>query len=537
MKTTMLVTIFCLSLVLSACAAASPAAPTESIPAATAIPPAATATEPAPTATIPAATATAAAPAEAAAQPVSGSGVVGGDPGFNLGVVIWQGYWLSRDHFGPFVMASGMGLPFEPPMDIVMAGVQMIAQNPQDQVMIPSNMLPLQAVYRSGSPKLLNNPMGFDPMDFEGMRLDPATFDTTVDVRGQAETMLKETQWAHNFANDHFGSVDGDFGAQQRFTGLMVNMLAQMQAQYAMQTLMGQDMLYHGSDGALDYTGNWVMLHALTDLAVLSKGAVQPRYMNPDMYPMFANSAAQLFQALAGRTPESTPEAAAAIRALVYLAWSADDAAVRDGALRKAIAIADEQLMGLGSDDVVENAAALIGLISIGAVTDDGKYLTAADELYQKLAADFDPSSGVFRSKSVYSVDDVAWLIGGLNWATQKGSADINADAANKLTAFYESTLNLSGMQLAAPPGKDGAMAGDYEKNLPSELYYHPLKTPPPPMSGMLTEPAAEITWDGSAWAVTNDQFVSAGAMHLANELNWLGPHLGSLPFPPGKAQ
>ncbi|MBI3958578.1 MAG: hypothetical protein HY328_07200, partial [Chloroflexi bacterium] len=59
----------------------------------------------------------------------------------------------------------------------------------------------------------------------------------------------------------------------------------------------------------------------------------------------------------------------------------------------------------------------------------------------------------------------------------------------------------------------------------------------PPPMSGMLTEPAAEITWDGSTWAVTDDLFVSAGAMHLANELNWLGPHLGSLPFPPDKAQ
>ena len=23
------------------------------------------------------------------------------------------------------------------------------------------------------------------------------------------------------------------------------------------------------------------------------------------------------------------------------------------------------------------------------------------------------------------------------------------------------------------------------------------------------------------------------GAMHLSNELNWLGPHLGSVPFPP----
>lgn len=39
-----------------------------------------------------------------------GSGIQGGDPEFNLGAMIWQGYWLSRDHFGPFVMASGMGI-------------------------------------------------------------------------------------------------------------------------------------------------------------------------------------------------------------------------------------------------------------------------------------------------------------------------------------------------------------------------------------------------------------------------------------------
>lgn len=51
-------------------------------------------------------------------------------------------------------------------------------------------------------------------------------------------------------------------------------------------------------------------------------------------------------------------------------------------------------------------------------------------------------------------------------------------------------------------------------------------------MAGMLTVPAAEITWDGSAWSVTDDTFVTAWAMHLANELNWIGPLLGSVPFP-----
>lgn len=478
----------------------------------------------------------AAAPTEAP-QPaaVVGTGIEGGHPDFNLGVALWQGYWLSRDHFGPFVMASGMGIPFEPPMDMLMAAMGMVAQNPDDPVVIPTNMLPLQAVFVSGSPRLLNNPMDFDPMDFEGLRLDSTTFDETVGVRGQAETMLKESQWAHNFANAHFGEPTGDFGAQQRFIGLMVNMLAQMQAQYAMQNLMGEDGLFHDSDGALDYTANWVMLHTLSDLAVLSAGEVASRYMNPDMNLMFEGAATQLFQMLENREPESPQEAAAAIRALVYRAWTTPDDGVREAALAKATAIGEE-LVDFSSDDVVENAAAMAGLIALDAVLDDGTYRDAADRLFESLSADFDPAHGVFNSKRTYNVDEVAWIIGGLNALVQQGN-DGTKDAASRVfLAFYESSINLSGIQLSAPPGKSGAMAGEWEQKLPSELYYHPVDSPPPPMAGMLPVPGEEITWDGSAWAVTSDRFVTGGAMHLANELNWIGPHLGSIPFPPLEA-
>ena len=75
-------------------------------------------------------------------------------------------------------------------------------------------------------------------------------------------------------------------------------------------------------------------------------------------------------------------------------------------------------------------------------------------------------------------------------------------------------------------------MAGEWEKDLPGVIYYHLVNTPPPPMAMALTVPAEEITWDGESWSVTSDRFVPAGAMHLANELNWLGSHLDSIPFP-----
>lgn len=407
----------------------------------------------------------------------------------------------------------------------------MVAQNPNDPVMLPQNMMPLQAVYASGSSTLSNDLRQFDPLDFEGLRLDPSTFEETVGVRGQAETMLKESQWAHNFANEHFGTPDGDFGAQQRFIGVMVAMLSQMQGQYAMQNLLDMDDgLYRDSDGNLDYTGNWVMLHALSDISLIT--AEGSRYMNPDAHPMFEEAATQLFQALRDREPESATEAAAAIRALVYRSTTAEDPAIADDALARAQEIADGQLVGFTSDDVVQQASAIAGLVAIADATGGNQYLTEADTLFQSLTSDFNPDTGIFNSKNVYTVDDVAWIIGGLNFLTQKGTEASRGPASEMLLAFYEATISLGGMQLSAPPGKDGAMAGEFEKNLPSVVYYHPVDTPPPPMVGKLPVPAEETTWDGGSWSVTSDRLVSGGAMHLANELNWLGPHLGSIPFP-----
>ena len=458
------------------------------------------------------------------------SGIDGGDASFNYSALLWQAYWLSRDHFGPFVMGSGAGIPFEPPMDMLQAGMQMVAQNPNDTVAIPANMLPLQAVFASAGSQLVNNPMDFDPLDFDGLRLDPATFDETIRVRAQAETMLKESQWAHNFAEAHFGEPGGDFGAQQRFIGLMVNMLAQMQGQYAMQNLMREDGLYYDSDGALDYTGNWVMLHVLSDVAGLA-GDSGGRYANPDMAPIFDMAATSLLNAMADREPESAQEAAAAVRALHYKAFTATDDSVKDAALAKAKEIADGQL-DFDSDDVVENAAAVVALVSEAAVEPTGGYRDAADDLFEKLSQDFDATHGVFDSKSTYTVDEVAWILGGLNSLTQQGNDATKGPASRMLLAFYESTISLAGLQLSAPPGLDGAMAGEFEKGLPSAVYYHPENTPSPPDAGKLTVPGEEITWDGSAWSMTSDRFVVAGAMHLANELNWFGPHLGSIPFP-----
>jgi hypothetical protein len=463
------------------------------------------------------------------------SGIIGGDPEFNFAALLWQGYWLSRDHFGPFVMQSGMGITFEPPMEMLQAAMAQVAQNPDDQPFLPKNMAPLQAVYASGDPSAIHNLMQVAPDDFSLFRFDPETFDTTIAVAAMAHTMLKESQWARNFSTAHFGALDGDFGAQQRFIGVMVNLLAQMQGRYAIDNLKGSDGLYLDSDGSLDLQGNWTLLQAFADIAGLTSDEGS-RYHDPEAAPQWQQAAKELFAALEQRATADALEATSAIRALAYYAWVSPDAGERTQALDKARELADG-LLEASPGDNVEKAAALWGLVQVSEIEGDPKYAEKAADWFNDLLTDFDAEHGVFRSISTYTADDVAWLFSGLSAMSQRGHEAQRGPASKMLTAFFESVMDLSGLQLSAPPGKNGAMAGEWEKTLPSVVYYHGAQTPPPPAAGgqfgKAPVPASEIEWDGSQWQVTDDRFTTAWAMHLANELNWLVPHLGSVPFPP----
>ncbi|MFQ5880747.1 MAG: hypothetical protein ACE5IZ_11325, partial [Dehalococcoidia bacterium] len=236
--------------------------------------------------------------------------------------------------------------------------------------------------------------------------------------------------------------------------------------------------------------------------------------------------------------PETVPEATATIQALTYYAWTTTDAGQRQQALDRAQGVADA-LLDMETPTVEAKAAAIRGLIEVGRLGDGDKYVQPAVALFQQLSDDFDPAHGIFNSKNAYNVDDVAWIIDGLNAMVLHGPAAQLQPASAMLLAFFEALMDQSGLQLSAPPGKNGAMASDFERNLPSVVYYHGADTPPPPAaggtSGLGIAPvvATEVTWDGSAWQVTDPRFTTEGGMHLANVINWMGPHLGSVGFPP----
>ena len=460
----------------------------------------------------------------AAAQ---GPTLQGGNPDFDATAAEEEGYWYSRYNLGNLTMRSGLGDTFMPDMEMVQKMIQMADADPNDgdTAMPPQNVTLIRSVYASGDPHY-TQPL--DVNDFGTQRWDPDTFDTTVTSRSLGWTMIKEVEWGKQFhVDNHFGTPADSFGAQWRFVGLVLNAEAKMQAQFALQMLKNDQGFIANSDGTVDWGGQWVMLEALTDLGSTLSASALPhsttnRYANPDAAAMFLGAADMLFGALASRQPADTAELSLAVQALTWYAANTTNADNQAQAI-SLITQHGDALIGANTDDATRKAYAIRGLIEAYRVSGDDKYRSAAASAFDSLAAEYDPAHGIFSSQSRYTIDDVAVIMGALNSARLFGGDAIDqAQAEEIFTGFFESAVNMSGLQMAAPP--KNVAKGTFEQDEP-DIYYAYPGMPMPPMAGgefgVAPVFATEVTWDGSQWSVTNDRFDAAGAMHASNEFIW----------------
>ena len=456
-----------------------------------------------------------------------GTGVEGGLPEFNVTAAEEEGYWYSRYNLGNLVFRSGLGDTFKPEMSVMKKMIQMVDANPGDgdTVIPPKNPALLRSVYASGDPHYIQK---VDVKDFATQRWDPATFDKRVTSRALGWTMLKETQWAKMFhVDNHFGTPQDNFGAQWRFVGMVLTAEAKMQAQYALKNLRNAQGFIANSDGSVDWAGQWVMLEAFSDLAnTLSVKALphstNNRYLDPKAGQMIHAAADKLFQALASRQPTGVEEESLAIQALVWYAAETSNPSLQAQALSRITSFGDA-LANAPVKTATEKAFAVRGLIEAYRVTQNAKYLQAAGNAFHSLANDYDAAHGIFTSQSTYTIDDVAVIMGALNAARYFGGDVINKMHAERMFAgFFESAVNMSGLQQSVPP--IGVAKGKFEQNEPPIFYGYP-RLPKPPMAGgdfgIAPVFASEIRWTGSGWEVTNRRFDAAGAMHASNEFIW----------------
>jgi hypothetical protein len=439
-----------------------------------------------------------------------------GVPGFNATDAEEEGYWYSRYNLLSLVMQSGNGETFMPDPAMLMAAMQAADADPNDgdTVVPPANPAMLRIVYANGDPHLTQM---MNPADFATLRWVGG--DTSVTTEASAWTIVKELEWAKQFHVDfHFGTPQDNFGAQQRFVGMVMAMEAKMQLMAWLQ----QPELFDDS-----LAGDYVMLTALSDAADVFSAATLPhsasnRYADPMAAQMFAQAADALFAQLEESEPESIRELSLGIQSLVWYAAHTTNANYKAEALE----LLDEwgrELAKQKAHTPVERAYKVRGLIEAGRTTNNEKLLKKAARTFNQMAKKYDSRYGIFKKQNTYTIDDVGTILGSINAARLFLGPRIDQVQAEELFAgFYEGTVNISGLQISAPP--IGLFKAPFEQEEPPLFLRYPT-TPYPPMAGgdygIAPVFAASVTWDGAGWTADQYNFDTAGAMHTANEMIW----------------
>lgn len=442
-----------------------------------------------------------------------------------------EGYWYSRYNLGNLTMRAGMGQVAMPPKDMMMMAIaavdadfdqaQMMAGNMNygdgDHVVPPLNAAPLATVYKSGDPHYIT---AFDGADFGTQRWDPAKMDTSLTGLANGFTILKEAEWARQFhVDDHFGTPSSDFGAYWRFVGMMMNMNAKMQAASFLKN-MGDYDLSNGGDA--------VMLIAMSDLADmlavdhLAHSEVQNRYQDAQAAKMFENATYKLFKMVEAGSQTSIREQSLAIQSLVW--YSAKTASPNHKArAMKKLSVLAADLSSANPDTAADQAYALRGLIEAK------RTLGINDGTIRRLGGafldGFNFDAGAFSNQTVYTIDDVGAIMGALNALRTFETADVDADAVNEVfTSFWEHAVNISGLQISAPPLQAVKSPFEYEGE-PATFFRYNESQPMPPMAGgqygVAPVFATSVSVANGAWSVVDARFDTAGAMHASNEMIW----------------
>lgn len=460
----------------------------------------------------------------------------GGVAEFDIGYALDEAYWYSRYNLGSLVMKGGLGETFMPDMTMVGQMITMVSDT-DSTAMAPTNAALLSRVYNSGDPTW-NVANDNDPMDFTDERW-AAAIDTQSSGATVGWTMIKETQWARLFhVDNHFGAVGSTDpatqlpGAQQRFLGMVLYVEAVMQAQAWMMDGMNPS----GNFTHTDLGGEYVMMAALSDLgdmtldapmdhsasnryrmaAGMLGGAMTPATDADGLAGMFLMAADGLFSSLA--TPTTVRDLSLGTQALLWYARSANT--TNRAAAKTKIGTFAGSLAAATKTSIIDHAYTVRGLLEAYRVTNDAAHLTAATDSFDAMLADFDWQYGVFTGKSQYTVDDVAVVLGALNSMVLNGQPADSDEAIAFIEYFFESVINMSGLQIAAPPV---TTLPAYEQKV--DDLFHRYPTIPMPRAGSTHRApvlSSQVTWDGTSktWSATTD-FDTAGAMHLSNEMIW----------------
>jgi len=480
--------------------------------------------------------------------------LTGGLDGYDIESVAWNGYWYSRYNLGSVVMMAGMGVPLEPPMEAVMAMAAAIDQGPEggEHVVMPMNANLIQAVYAGGDATFANAFNG-DPNDFTNWLWSPEALDTRLLPSAQAQTILKEIEWAKLFNNGGWaGTPTDDFGAMDRFKGVVLFAEAKAQARFALDNLRNANGLFVAearfendavvTDGSAGSDADqFMMLTALSDLRLTLSNAADFNgvYGDSEYLAALESEVDALFGLLEDVKPATILGQSQAAQAMVWFATATTDEALRERALDRLDALGDE-LADVSPSGVVEQARAIRGLLESSRVLGNEAHLDAAVDLFVEMMAAYDGATGSFDGVGTLDTWEIGDIIGALN-SLRFNATDVvrRSDVETALTGFFEATVNVGGLLRSAPPKEMEASPFEVER-LADPVYFAYPGMPTPDAAGgpngSSSVDVAVIGFDAAAgvWSPADTRYDTAGAMHASNEMFWVWGFQNGFPVVPG---
>jgi len=457
-----------------------------------------------------------------------------------------QGYWYSRYTLGSFIMKSGAGETFAPIPEAMMQMVMMVSDS-TSQAAPAMNAALLKRPFDVANPTFVNAPDATpaNQRNFENFRWTPVDAAQTSKTSGSAigQVLVKAAEWAKLFHVDtHFGVVGSTEplttipGAQQRFSGMV------LVAESIMMVLDARDNpANYDLTSSPKHAYNWLM--ALADVGNLLSVDQLPHTDQPNRYKveaallldkmgmpaaptMGAQVLAMADDFYAGLpAPTNLDERAAAIKALIWYGFASP---TNRADVRAKIASYAAQILEDKATTAADQGRRIRALISTWQQTGEQAQFDAAVAEFKAMVRAFDGEAGVFTNQSTYNAEDIAWILGGINAIDNFAVGDVPEDIVNTLlTSFFESTVDMSGFMMAAPPVTVGIP--EYERlpnaaNVDEKFHRYPNMMAPPAAGGsygMAPTFGSSVTWNGS-WKLDSPMFNTAQAFTLANEMVWL---------------
>lgn len=467
-------------------------------------------------------------------QPAQEIKLIGGHKDFSVSSVKSQAYWYSRYNLGHLVMRSGMGEQMMPQPEVVQAMLDLAnGANAQEIKAQPNETAHLiKRVYNSGNPALTQKFDG-NPGHFENFRWKTVAKEELTSTASFGWTLIKEVEWSKQFnVDNHFGDPQNfdpkkDGAANERFAGIVLCAEALQQ----FQVFVSEPEKFDKSNVANNYVALWGMSNLANHLATPSTELMSLNRCAKTAQMMMGDEAAQivlseattLYQAIKDTPLQSIREMSLAIQALVWYAAATEK---NHTAIKSTVQVLTQKIIRYRARNITELSYQLRAMLESSRLFLDPELDSEIARLYNLLQNDFVYEYGIFKSQSVYRVDDIAVILGALNSLRINAGPQMNPDIfkdLNKITThFFESSINLSQLQMSAPPIM---FISEYERE--DEMFHRYPTLPLPPMAGgdfgYAPVFANKVIWNGfdKTWSSYKDRFDTAGSMHLANEMIW----------------